>query len=59
MLSDRSLQAFGRFIKWFEQLVDEMERIRSAIPAKTVELTVVRGIESKVPSKKPPAKKGS
>jgi hypothetical protein len=55
MLSDRGLLAFARFREWFETLVSDIDTVRATIPQRTVQLTVVRGIESKNSAKKSPA----
>jgi hypothetical protein len=57
MLSDKSLIAYRRFVEWFEELVRQVEAVRDAAPVVNHELTVVRGIQSLNPTKKPPSKK--
>ena len=54
MLSDRSIQAFQRYSVWFSNRVDDWEGHRSSLPSTPATLTVQRGIESKLQSKKSP-----
>jgi hypothetical protein len=44
-------------VEWFEELVRQVEAVRDAAPVVNHELTVVRGIQSLNPTKKPPSKK--
>lgn len=53
MLSERGLQAYERYSSWRELLVTNLEAYIKALPPRTITLTVERGIESKLHSKKP------
>lgn len=52
MLSERGLQAYERFRTWFDLLVTDWESYCTAHPQPTT-LSIERGIESTLPSKKP------
>jgi hypothetical protein len=53
MLSERGLQAYERFRSWFDLLVTDWDAYCVA-HSRPKRLTIERGIESKLPSKKPP-----
>jgi len=54
MISDRSLKAFGRFLQWINAFMDHLDAARAKLPQQSVQVTVVRGIESLHQTKKPP-----
>jgi len=54
MLSDRSLEAFDRYSRWIKKVAEEWESYVTAHPEPAT-LTVERGMESLLQTKKPPA----